>query len=97
MRGDGEDVALPGADRKFFRAPKMDAPLPPLDMRIVLQSYAQSTVPFEKDRKSAATSFHLIVTGEGGVGKSCYTIRLCTGQYIEDFDPTIGARSRLPC
>jgi GTPase SAR1 family protein len=31
------------------------------------------------------------VLGSGGVGKSALTIRLVTDNFLEDYDPTIGA------
>lgn len=32
-----------------------------------------------------------VVLGSGGVGKSALTIRLVTDNFLEDYDPTIGA------
>lgn len=34
-----------------------------------------------------------VVLGSGGVGKSALTIRLVTDNFLEDYDPTIGAYS----
>jgi len=31
-----------------------------------------------------------VVLGAGGVGKSSLTIRLVTGNFLTDYDPTIG-------
>ena len=35
-----------------------------------------------------------VVLGSGGVGKSALTIRLVTDNFLEDYDPTIGAACR---
>ena len=37
-----------------------------------------------------------VVLGSGGVGKSCLTIKFLKNEFMVDYDPTIGAGSRVP-
>ena len=41
------------------------------------------------------TQHKLVVLGGGGVGKSALTIRLVTDNFLDEYDPTIGATNHL--
>lgn len=34
-------------------------------------------------------SYKIVVIGAGGVGKSCFTIQLISGTFVETYDPTL--------
>lgn len=37
----------------------------------------------------ANKSYKIVVIGAGGVGKSCFTIQLISGTFVETYDPTL--------
>lgn len=61
-------------------------PLPPLAMNGRL-SLAESSA-IDSDHR-----FSFLVIGQGGVGKSAFTIRCTHDEFVAEYDPTIGARA----
>jgi len=49
-----------------------------------LRAMAQSSPEWKKKFE-----YHIVVLGSGGVGKSCMTLRLVTGNFSEEYDSTI--------
>lgn len=37
----------------------------------------------------SSKSYKIVVIGAGGVGKSCFTIQLISGTFVETYDPTL--------
>jgi len=37
----------------------------------------------------SSKSYKIVVVGSGGVGKSCFTIQLISGTFVETYDPTL--------
>ena len=43
----------------------------------------------EEERRRNCSYLQVCVLGEGGVGKTAYTIRLCSDRFVTEYDPTI--------
>ena len=51
----------------------------------------------ERDRRRNCSHLQICVLGEGGVGKTAYTIRLFSDRFVTEYDPTIEGSSFFFC